>query len=355
MTTALFAAKVFDGQTVLENQLIQAENGKIVSLTPMIAPVNVKNVQFLSAGFIDLQVNGGNESFFTQKPTIASVRDIDSSCATLGTAWTLPTFTTSTLANILKGITALRDFQSRYPGSGVLGMHLEGPFINPEKKGGHPREYVQTPKDDELKELVEQGKDIIKLITIAPEVFRPEQIAMLIDAGITISLGHSNATYPQAKAAFGMGFHLVTDLYNAMSLFVPKSPGAVGAVFDDPDVYAPIILDGLHCDFAAARIAWKLKKDKLFLISDAMFTGGLMKEFQWRGILNGAAISLGDAVRNAVEQVGIPLQEAVEMATIRPAKAIGIDHLVGKVAAGYPARFTVFDQDLRNFQVTRLY
>ena len=227
--------------------------------------------------------------------------------------------------------------------------------FNPEKRGGHPREYVQTPKDDGLKELVEQGKDIIKLITIAPEVFRPEQIAMLIDAGITISLGHSNATYPQAKAAFGMGFHLVTDLYNAMSLFVPKSPGAVGAVFDDPDVYAPIILDGLHCDFAAARIAWKLKKDKLFLISDAMFTGGLMKEFQWRGILNGAAISLGDAVRNAVEQVGIPLQEAVEMATIRPAKAIGIDHLVGKVAAGYPARFTVFDQDLRNFQVTRLY
>jgi N-acetylglucosamine-6-phosphate deacetylase len=134
--------------------------------------------------------------------------------------------------------------------------------FNPEKRGGHPREYVQTPKDDGLKELVEQGKGIIKLITIAPEIFRPEQIAMLIDAGITVSLGHSNATYPQAKAAFGMGIRLVTHLYNAMSLFVPKSPGVVGAAFDDPDVYAPIILDGLHCDYAAA---WKLKKDKLFL------------------------------------------------------------------------------------------
>jgi N-acetylglucosamine-6-phosphate deacetylase len=220
-----------------------------------------------------------------------------------------------------------------------------------------------------LKELIEQGKDIIKLITIAPEIFRPEQIALLIEAGITVSLGHSNATYPQAKAAFGMGIGLVTHLYNAMSLFVPKSPGVVGAVFEDADVYAPIILDGLHCDYAAARIAWKLKKDKLFLVSDAMFTGRVMKEFQWRGIdivlengtyrnsegnLNGAAISLGDAVRNAVEQVGIPLQEAVEMATIRPAKAIGIDHLIGKVSVGYPARFTIFDRDLQNFQVIRL-
>jgi N-acetylglucosamine-6-phosphate deacetylase len=138
MTTSIFAAKVFDGQAILENQLIHAENGKIVSLTPMIPPINVKKVQFLSAGFIDLQVNGGNETFFTQTPTIACVKDIDSSCAKLGTAWTLPTFTSSPLANILQGIIAVRDFQSRYPGSGVLGMHLEGPFINPEKRGATP-------------------------------------------------------------------------------------------------------------------------------------------------------------------------------------------------------------------------
>ncbi|MDN5286741.1 MAG: N-acetylglucosamine-6-phosphate deacetylase [Mucilaginibacter sp.] len=369
MTSAIFASKVFDGQTILENQLIRAEAGKILSITPMATPLDVKAVDFLAAGFIDLQVNGGNEAFFTQKPAITSVADIDSSCAALGTAWTLPTFITSPFANILQGITALRDFQSRFPGSGVLGMHLEGPYINPEKRGGHPREYVQKPTNDELRELIDQGRGIIKLMTIAPEVFTPDQIAMLIEAGITISLGHSNASYSQAKAAFGMGIRLVTHLYNAMSLFVPKSPGVVGAVFDDPDVYAPIILDGLHCDFAAARIAWKLKKDKFFLISDAMFTGRVMKKFQWHGIdiilengtyrnsegnLNGAAISLGDAVRNAVEKVGIPLHEAVEMVTIRPARAIGLDHLAGKVAVGYPARFTVFDQDLQSFEVIRM-
>jgi N-acetylglucosamine-6-phosphate deacetylase len=313
--------------------------------------------------------NGGNKTFFTEKPVISSIEDVDNSCAALGTGWTLPTLITSPLANILRGITALRDFQSKFPGSGVLGMHLEGPYISPEKRGGHPREYVQKPTDNVLKELIDQGQDIIKLMTIAPEVFTPDQIGMLIESGITISIGHSNATYLQAKAAFGMGIRLVTHLYNAMSLFVPKAPGLVGAIFDDPDVYAPIILDGLHCDFAAARIAWKLKKDKFFLISDAMFTGRVMKKFRWRGIdiilengtyrnsegnLNGSAISLGDAVRNAVKEVGIPLQEAVEMATIRPAKAIAMDHLVGKVAVGYPARFTIFDQDLQNFEIVRL-
>jgi N-acetylglucosamine-6-phosphate deacetylase len=365
MIKELFAVNVFDGQTILKNQLIQAEHGRILSLTTMDAPQNVPIVQYLSPGFIDLQINGGNKTFFTQKPTVESVEDIDRSCNALGTVWTLPALTTSPIANIKEGISAIRIFRENHSNTGVLGMHLEGPFISPEKRGGHPAEYVQQPTDDILKELIENGKYIIKLMTIAPEVFKPSQIAMLIEAGITLSVGHSNATYPQAKAAFDMGINLVTHFYNAMSLFLPKSPGVVGAVFDDPRIYTPIILDGIHCDYAAARIAWKLKKDKLFLVSDALFTGKTMKEFQWRGIhimlengtyrnsegnLNGAAISLGDAVRNAVTHVGVPIQEAIEMATIRPAKALNIDDKVGKIAPGYPARFTIFDKALQNFE-----
>jgi len=161
---------------------------------------------------------------------------------------------------------------------------------------------------------------------------------------------------------------LVTHLYNAMSPFGHRQPGLVGATFDTDSVYAPIIMDGVHCDYAAARIAYQSKKDKLFLISDALFVGEKVTEFKWgefdaflqngqynnsEGNLAGATISLGDAVRNAVKEVGISVQEAIEMATIRPAKAVGLSDKVGSIALGYPAVFTVFDDDLSKFEVIR--
>lgn len=366
MKEIIFAAKVYTGTAVLENQLISTENGKIIAMetgAPALASRSVKN---LAPGFIDTHINGGDQFHFTQNAGLAGVEDIDVSCAALGTAYTLPSLITSPIENIFKGIDAVRAYKAKHPESGVLGMHLEGPYLNPVKRGAHILAYIKKPETAELKDLISHGKDVIRLLTIAPEMFSADQIELLLDSGITISAGHSNATYEEANRGFDLGIRLVTHLYNAMSPLQHRSPGLVGAAFDHPSVYAPIILDGQHCDFSAARIAYKIKKDKLFLISDALFTARKMKSFQWgsfdavlkndqylnsEGNLAGAAISLGEAIYNAVNEIGIPLQEAIEMATIRPATAIGMEGSIGRIAIGYPAVFTAFDDALSTFEV----
>ena len=366
MKKIIFAARLYTGTMVLENQLISTENGKVVHIEAGKAESGGQSVQNLAPGFIDTHINGGDQFHFTQNAAIAGVEDIDRSCAALGTGYTLPSLITSPIENIYKGIDAVRSYKLLHPDSGVLGMHLEGPYLNPARRGAHILAHIKKPVTAELKDLISYGKDTIRLITIAPELFTADQIDLLLDSGITISAGHSNATYGEAAAAFKQGIKLVTHLYNAMSPLHHRNPGLVGAAFDHTEVYAPIILDGHHCDFSAARIAYKIKKDKLFLISDALFTSRKVKSFQWEsfdatlkndqyinseGNLSGAAISLAEAVYNAVNEVGIPLQEAIEMATIRPAKAIGLQNIAGQIAIGYPAVFTAFDDDLKTFKL----
>jgi N-acetylglucosamine-6-phosphate deacetylase len=369
MSDFLFAEQVYTGQEVLRNQLITAENGKIVTVESSEHNTGTKKVANLAPGLFDIHINGGEKYHFTQKADEETIHDIYQSSVRSGAAYVLPTLITSPTDNILKGIEAVKNYREKHPKSGVLGMHLEGPFLNPIKRGAHLTEYVRKPTDSELDEIIRYGKDVIRLITIAPEMFTPDQLQMLLASGITVSAGHSNATYEEAQQAFASGIKLVTHLYNAMSAFAHRQPGLVGATFDTESVYAPIIIDGVHSDFGAASVAYKIKKDKLFLISDALFLGEKVTEFKWGefdaylregkyinsdGNLAGATISLGDAVRNAVKQVDIPLQEAIEMATIRPAVAVGLSESVGRIAPGYPAVFTTFDDSLSTFEVLSL-
>lgn len=362
----LFAEKVFTGNSVLEDQLITLEDGKIKNIERSYFASGITKVGNLSAGFFDSHINGGEKYHFTEKADEETIDDIYLSSLRTGTAYVLPTLITSSIENILKGLEAIKNYTNKFPASGVLGMHLEGPFLNPVKRGAHLAEFVRKPTNSELEEIIRHGKGVIKLITIAPEMFTPDQLSMLLESGMTVSAGHSNATYAEAVDAFSKGINVVTHLYNAMSAFAHRQPGLVGATFDSPGVYAPIIIDGVHCDYAAASVAYKIKKDKLFLISDALFLGEKVTSFKWGefdaylkdgkytnsdGNLAGATISLTDAVRNAVEFVGIPLQEAIEMATIRPAIAIGVADRIGKIDVGYPAVFTTFDDNLANFEV----
>lgn len=371
--TTVFAKKIYTGTAILENQRVAAENGRIVSIIgegkePSATKAD-HTVECLSPTFTDIQVNGGTSFNFTEKPEFRTLSDIADSCAALGTGFMLPTLLSSPLENILKAIQAVKDFQVRHPEAGVIGMHLEGPFINPEKRGAHAASWVRKPTDTELEEIIRYGKGILRLMTIAPEVFTKGQIDMLVASGITISAGHSNATYEQAVTGFHHGIQLVTHLYNAMSEFQPRAPGLVGAAFDTPYVATPLILDGHHSDFLAARIAYKLKRDKFFLVSDVLFTGEKKERYEWgefnaylkgdqyinsEGHFAGSAISLGEAVRNAVLHVGIALPEAISMVTERPAAAIGMDNFIGRVQVGYPAVFTTFDSKLRDFKTLRL-
>ncbi len=364
MTQTIFAEKVFTGEGVLENVCITCENGKIVSISPE-GEGTIKAV-YLSAGFCDIHINGGDNCYFTKDPTVESISDISDSSRRLGTAYTLPTLVTSPFENILHGVDAMKAFIKNNSSSGVLGMHLEGPFLSPQKRGAHLVQHLLQPTDALLHKLIEKGEDVIKIITIAPELFSDRQLQLLTDSKITVSAGHSNAGYEEAQHAFSRGIQLVTHTYNAMSAFTHRAPGLTGAILDNPGVFAPVILDGAHCDYAAARLLWKLRRDKMILISDALFTGNGVKDFKWgdfdirftdgkymnaEGNLAGSAIAMGDAVRNAVNHVGIELDDAVKMATLNPFRALGLEDRFGKIQPGFLAMFTSFDETLLSFEV----
>ncbi|ODS83890.1 MAG: N-acetylglucosamine-6-phosphate deacetylase [Cytophagaceae bacterium SCN 52-12] len=365
----VLAKKIFTGGSGQENCLIGVEEGTIVSVIPVkdTGQVPEEAVVFdnLAPGFIDIHINGGVEHHFTQNPTVEALWDMLSASRETGTPFILPTCITSPWENIREAIASTRSFMNEFPDAGILGLHLEGPFINPKKRGAHLESFILKPADELLQSLKEEGKGVLKLLTLAPEYFTPDQLRGLIEAGIMLSAGHSNASFAEARQAFENNVDLCTHLFNAMSAFGHREPGLVGAVFESENVYAPIILDGIHCDYAAARIAYRQKKEKLLLISDALFLGRQKARFRWgefdavlegdryvnsEGNLAGGAISLPEAVVNAVREVGIPLAEAVEMATLRPAAALGLEDKLGKVAVGYPAVFTVFSDDLASFR-----
>ncbi len=367
MQQSIKAQNVFTGEQHLQYQELIIENGRVQSILPISEDADY-DVWGISPAFFDTHINGGEHLYFTQYPTAATLKDMDEACQKYGTGYLLPCLITSSMENILEGIETVRAYKEANPTSGIVGMHLEGPFLNPLKRGAHLARYIRTPNDEELATIIHHGKDVIKLMTIAPEVFSEAQIQMLLDSGITISAGHSNATHQEAEKAFQQGIPLVTHLFNAMSAMGHREAGLVGATLANDNVYAPIILDGFHCDYTAAKVAYKAKKDKLFLISDALFLGNQVTHFQWEefdatlsegqyrnseGNLAGAAISLGDAVKNAINLLGISLQEAIEMATIRPAKAVNMDSHLGKIAPNYPASFTVFDEEL-NFSCLKM-
>lgn len=372
MQKAIINCNVFSGDTFLPDVVVVAEAGYITTLQKEIPAdtelIDAKGLN-IAAGFIDIQINGGQQFYFSHSPTEETLHDICDSSLLYGTTHVLPCLISSPHEKILQAIETVKNFMQQYPGKGVLGMHLEGPFINPEKRGAHNKDIIRKPTDAALKEIIRYGHDVIKVMTIAPEQFTEGQIEMLLNSGIILSAGHSMMTYQQAQYYFDKGISLVTHLYNAMTQLGHRQPGMVGAIFDNDHVYAPIILDGAHCDYAAARIAYKIKKDKLFLISDAAFLGRKVTVFKSdlldaklingfyrneEGNLAGAAISMAEAFENAVKYVGIHLKAVVQMATINAASAIGMQNKLGKIEKGYPAKFVCFNDDFSIYKTILL-
>jgi N-acetylglucosamine-6-phosphate deacetylase len=363
MKQAITNGIIHTGDEIIDKGVIIIENGKILSVQKEIpqgvAVIDLKG-NHISAGFIDIQINGGEHYYFSQFPNEETIQDIHDSSLKYGTTHTLPCLVSSSNETILQGIEAIRNYKAKY-NNGVMGMHLEGPFLNPLKRGAHSINQVRKPTNSELEEIIRYGKDVIKVITIAPECFTDEQLDMLLESGIVISAGHSTMTYKQAQYYFSKGIKLVTHLYNAMTQFGHREPGLVGATLENEAVYAPIILDGAHCDYAAARLAYKLKKDKFFLISDAAFLGRKVESFKWEnfdahlengfyrneeGNLAGASISMQEAVQNAFNHLHVSTDEAIKMATSRVASAINMEDKLGKIKSGFPASFVQFNDDL---------
>jgi N-acetylglucosamine-6-phosphate deacetylase len=378
-------ATVFTGNSFLPQTHVLVENGLISAIGPDLtadASGDIIDLQgdYLVPGLIDLQLYGGSTEFLNADPTPETVRHIWRSHALNGTTTLLPTLHSTHLAEMQQAIDAVRVVRDEMP-LNVPGIHLEGPYFNPVKRGAHRANYVRVPDDGELEMVFSAHADAISILTLAPEMLPNDQLALLYGlakaSGTLLSLGHSNATYQQAMAAFGEGadtdrFLLATHLYNAMRAFESREPGTVGAIFDHPTVISSIVADGYHCSPAAIRLAHRqLGPDRLFLISDALFANPPRAQFTLetfivhfepgtgepnspthgrymneQGTLAGTAITVLDCVRFCVQEVGLPITDALRMATVTPAKVIGLADQIGCIAPGYVANLVRLDQQL---------
>ena len=331
------------------------------------------NGDYLVPGLIDLQLYGGSTRFLNEHPTPDTVRHIYETHVRNGTTTLLPTIHSTSLDVMQRAMAAVQTVRAENP-FGVPGIHIEGPYFNPVKRGAHSAAYVRTPAEGELETLFGTNADAIRILTLAPEMLTPgqfETIKRLKHPDTLLSLGHSNATYQQATDALNDGIPLATHLYNAMRGFESREPGVVGAVFDHPTVRASIIADGYHCDPATIRIAHKLLANRLFLISDALFASSpgqapprpdfTLGEFvvhyepdangpgryvNNEGKLAGSALTLIDCVRVCVERVGLSLTDALRMASVIPAEIIGMSDQLGAIKPGYVANLVWLNKSL---------
>jgi N-acetylglucosamine-6-phosphate deacetylase len=316
----------------------------------------------LLPGFIDSQVNGGGGVLFNDAPSVATIRTIGAAHRRFGTTGFLPTLISADLEVVARAIAAVRAaIESGVPG--VLGIHIEGPFLNVERKGVHD--------PAKLRELDGSGLGLLTslrggktLVTLAPEMTTPRIIESLTAAGVVVSAGHTNASYAQIATALRHGLSGFTHLFNAMSQLTGREPGTVGAALDDPGSWCGIIVDGLHTSPVVLRIALKCKPhDRFMLVTDAMPSVGTQAssfELQGRrilvsgavcvdedGRLAGSNIDMASCVRNAMQMLGVPLPEAVRMASQWPAEFLGLGREVGRIAPGLRANLVAADDELK--------
>ncbi|HEV7348924.1 N-acetylglucosamine-6-phosphate deacetylase [Telluribacter sp.] len=363
---ALLNALVFTGDDVLEKAAVWIKDGLIKAVTsadalPDSLPTHDLAGAWLLPGLVDFQLYGGSTGFLTRDLSVEALTNMHQTHLQDGTTTLVPTLFSTSRARILKAIEVVEEYWTRgLPG--VAGLHVEGPFINPAKRGAHSEDMVRPPTAEELEELIRKGEKAVKVMTIAPECFDDSLLKLLKSSGWAIAAGHTNATFRELNHFFDKGFGLATHLYNAMRPLESREPGAIGTLFDRTDVHASIIVDGYHCDYAAVRIAKKLLGERLFLISDATFAHYTGTRFEFEGFninydgqrflndegrLAGSAITLLDAVRNCINQVGIDPAEAFRMATAYPARQLNMADQLGYIRPGYRADLLALDQAIR--------
>jgi N-acetylglucosamine-6-phosphate deacetylase len=357
------ADRIFTGLGWLEEHAILVEDNFIKEVIPFSAlPGNIQKKNFpgcsIAPAFIDLQIYGAYGKLLAAYPEADSLFKLNEYCRKGGAAFFLPTIATNTLDIFHRSIDAVRDYWKQN-GKGILGLHTEGPWINPVKRGAHIESLIHSPSLEEAEKLLNYGKGVIKMITLAPEVCSKEIIDLILSHNIIISAGHSNATYSEAIQCFENGITAVTHLYNAMSPLQHRAPGLVGATLDHSSVTASIIPDGHHVDYAAIRIAKQVMKKRLFVITDAVtdtHKGDYHHKksgdkYEADGILSGSALTMNKALQNLVYHCSIDLAEALRMCSLYPAQVIKLDNILGKIDKGYQADLVVLDQNLNSVTV----
>jgi len=350
----LYGRNVFTGNALLNNQVIHIQNGIIKSIEAFDDAHLPKQVfDYICPAFIDAQIYGANELLLSAFPNSKSIWALQAHCKQWGTLHFLPTIATNTKEIMYAGIDAVKQYRSE-GGKGCLGLHLEGPWINKEKRGAHIESLVHSPNINEVEELLAYGKGVIKMITLAPEVCNEAIIEIIKQAGIIVSAGHSNASFEQATHAFNNGIPTVTHLYNAMSPLSHRAPGMVGATFLHPKVYASVIPDGYHVHFEAIKIAYKQMPNRLFAITDAVtttHTGPYQhtlngNKYESNGILSGSALTMYQAFKNLVNQVQISIIDALAMCSSIPAAMLQLQHQIGIIQINRAANIITLDKEL---------
>jgi N-acetylglucosamine-6-phosphate deacetylase len=365
MKFALTGARIFDGEHTIEGHAVVIEGGRIVAVPrePDLPPgIERRPVEgLLAPGFIDLQVNGGGGVLFNDERTPEGIRAIGKAHRAYGTTGFLPTFITDTRDRMVEAVEATRvAIEAGIPG--VLGIHLEGPFINPERKGVHDPAYMRPIENEDIR-IMASLRAGATLVTLAPEMVPLEAIERLAAQGVLICAGHTKAEYGRVLEAYRQGLRGFTHLFNAMPPLVGRDPGVVGAALDTRNTWCGLIVDGHHVDDASLRVAIAAKgTDGMMLVSDAMpSVGSTLTSFELLGktvyrengrlttedgTLAGSNLDMASAVRNTVRRLGLSLRDALRMASLIPARFLRLDHELGRIATGFRASLVLLDDDL---------
>jgi N-acetylglucosamine-6-phosphate deacetylase len=352
---------------VVDGMSLVVENGRIAAIldagdAPADATRHDLNGGLLVPGFIDTQVNGGGGLLFNDAPTVQTIAAIGAAHRPFGTTGFLPTLISDDLAVVDRAMRATEAaIEAGVPG--VLGIHIEGPFLNAKRKGIHDAGKFRVIDDAALALLgsLRVGKT---LVTLAPETTTPDMIRQLTNAGVVVAAGHTNAAYGTMRKALAAGLSGFTHLFNAMSPLTSREPGAVGAALESQTAWCGLIVDGRHVDPAVLRIALRTRPlDRFMLVTDAMPTVGMIdKSFDLQGrqihvvdgvcvdahgTLAGSDLDMISAVRNAMSMLGLSLQDAVSIASGSPAAFLGLQDERGRIAVGQAADLVLLDDDLQ--------
>jgi len=357
---AIAADRVFDGSVVHRDAAVLMDGVKVMAVMPrgeLPAGTQVRAFDgaWLAPGFIDLQVNGGGDVLFNDEPTPQGIAKIAAAHRRFGTTGLLPTLISDTRQRMQAALGAVAASIGREPG--LLGIHLEGPFLSPEKPGVHDPAMIRTPTRQDMA-LLMGSRDGVTLMTLAPECLPTGTVTELVRAGLRVSLGHSNATYAETQAAMAEGLTGFTHLFNAMRPMASRDPGPIVAALESANAWFGMIVDGVHVDPAMLRLALRGRAHPI-LVTDAMPpVGGRRSSFKLYGeemtvrdgrctrrdgTLAGACLDMASAVRNAVRLLDVALPVALRMASANPAEFIGRGHMLGKLAPGYRADFVAFE------------
>ena len=366
MAFAFTGARIFDGESIRNGLAVVLDGARIVDVVavenlPKSIEQRVLKAGLLAPGFIDVQVNGGGGALLNDNPTVNTVRRIAESHRKFGTTGMLPTVITDAPEVLSKAIAAVGAARAENV-PGVLGIHIEGPFLDEERKGAHEAQFIRVMTETDVVQIANADCGSI-MLTLAPNRVAPQLIKSLAGKGVLVSLGHSEASVAEVMKALASGARAFTHLFNAMSQMNGREPGMVGAALADHDSYCGLIADGFHVHDAAMKVALAAKpRSRIMLVTDAMPTaagGPDSFELQGRKIhlkngklqldnntLAGSNLTMDEAVRYCVERLGVTQEDALRMASLNPAAFLRRDHELGRIKPGYLASLVHLEDDL---------